>query len=224
MQDTLSSDHRNDDAALVSLLDAGLILMGLELKPAQKTQLIRFIDLLHKWNRVYNLTAVRDKKTMVSRHILDSLSALPIVQRLGDNSIILDVGTGAGIPVIPLAICCPQISFVSVESIGKKTRFQLQALQQLQIKNVDVVQQRIEDVECQANVVISRAFAAPERFLTTVSGHMSKEGLVVIMLGLKDKLPDALPAGYSLIRVQAVTVPGESAERHLALCRYAATT
>lgn len=222
-------------------LEAGASQLAIELSQQQITTLINFLGLLSKWNRVYNLTAVRAVNDMVGRHILDSLSVLswlpeqtvtkpfdakPLDTKqnttpsvLADVVVdVLDVGTGAGLPVIPLAILRPDLQFLSVESNGKKTRFQQQAIVELALSNVNVEQARIEDVHAKANMIVSRAFSAPEKFLHAVDKNCVDNSRVIIMLGLKEKMPANLPEGFELVEMKQLDVPQCESVRHIAVC------
>lgn len=204
--------------------------LGLSLTDQQTHVLVQFLKLLHKWNRVYNLTAVRSIDQMVGRHILDSLSVLPWLPDIavkapisGSTSVtcdVLDVGTGAGLPVLPLAIVRPDLSFVSVESNGKKTRFQQQVVMELKLQNIRVEQARVEAVADRARVVVSRAFTAPDRFLSMVEKNCSSHSRVIIMLGTKERMPDQLPVGFTLCDMQEVDISQFNASRHIAICLY----
>lgn len=225
-----ASNHRLRDK-----LERGAEQLELELQTTHIEKLLDFLSLLKKWNRVYNLTAVRSMDDMVGRHILDSLTVLSWLERsASDNASnidksdasavapgfdVLDVGTGAGLPVIPLAIVKPELQFLSVESNGKKTRFQQQAVLELGLTNVQVQQARIEDVNATAHTVISRAFTAPEKFLDVVRKNCVERSGVVVMLGVKDKMPSELPAGYTLAELEEVRVPYCESSRHIAFCR-----
>ena len=214
----ISDLHKSEP--LLQGLQHGMAQMQIELDLQKQLQLIRYVQLLHKWNRIYNLTAVRDKHDMVSRHLLDSLSLLAYVKAVKDAATVMDVGTGAGIPVIPLAICRPALAFVSVESVGKKTRFQQQAIQELQLRNIEVKQLRIEALDIKTDVIMARAFTAPRAFLNLASKKLKSGGTAIIMLGLKDKLPEQLPNGFTLDSLDAVFIPGEVAQRYIAVCQF----
>ena len=125
---------------LEKLLQQGLREMGLNLAAPVQKKLLNFLKLLEKWNRAYNLTAIRDPEQMVPRHLLDSLTVLPYLQ----GSRVLDIGTGAGLPGIPLALARPDLEFTLLDSNAKKTRFATQALHELGLKNVVVQQERVE--------------------------------------------------------------------------------
>jgi len=183
----------------------------------------KYLSLLSKWNRVYNLTAVRDPAQMVDRHLMDSLMMcrwLPESTNLPNAQFdVMDIGSGAGLPVLPLAIARPDLSFVSVESNGKKTRFQQQSLLELNLSNVTIVNDRVENVQQNARMVISRAFTAPVDFLEIALPLCAKNGQVVIMLGQADRFPAQTPAGYDLEVLTEVDVPGTESARHVAVCR-----
>lgn len=218
----MSTDRHLRDA-----LDRGLLLLADSCVPQpsefEREQLIRFVALLVKWNKIYNLTAVRDPRQMVDRHLLDSLVMsrwLPEVST-ADQAVfdVLDVGTGAGLPVLPLALIRPDLRFLSVESNGKKTRFQQQAILELGLGNVTVRQERIENVTERACLVLSRAFTAPVDFLRLAETLCVPGGAVAVMLGKAERLPDRLPPAYELQELVEVDIPGTDSDRHVALCR-----
>jgi len=206
--------------------------LGLSLAKQQTESLIAFLTLLHKWNRVYNLTAVRTIDEMVDRHIIDSLSVcqwLPTTAISKDSSTnnagthkydVIDIGTGAGLPVLPLAIVRPDLTFLSVESNGKKTRFQQQVLMALDLRHVLIKQARVEDVFDQSKTVISRAFTAPDKFLAIVEKNCAEKSQVIIMLGIKERMPKRLPIGFSLQDIREIKVPQSNSTRHIAICLY----
>lgn len=185
--------------------------------------MLQLLELLVKWNRVHNLTAVRDPVKMVGRHLLDSLIMsrwLPSVTE-NDKSIVdvIDIGSGAGLPVLPLAIIRPDLRFMSIECVGKKTRFQQQVLLELNISNVQLVQDRVENVTSVGRLVLSRAFTAPIDFLRIAYPLCDKDGRVVIMLGHSEHLPDSVSPDYELEELVKVRVPGSETTRHVAVCR-----
>lgn len=207
------------DQGLLQLADSGLPAIG----ERQREHLIHLVVLMAKWNKVHNLTAVRDPLQMVDRHLLDSLVMsrwLP-VQSAAEQAVfdVMDVGTGAGLPVLPLALIRPDLQFLSVESNGKKTRFQQQAVLELGLNNVTVRQDRIENVRDQAMLVLSRAFTAPVDFLRIAETLCVPDGVVAVMLGRAERLPDSLLPAYELQELVQVKVPGTDSARHVALCR-----
>lgn len=197
------------------------VLVSLE----QAYQLKAFDNLLIKWTKRFNLVSANTLNDSVIRHVLDSLSIGPYLEDSehfdkSDTGLydLLDVGSGAGLPVLPLAIAFPERRFASVETNGKKVRFQRQVVLELGLKNLDVFEQRIESVQLQATQVTSRAFAAPANFLQLVTDKCTAGGSAIIMLGQAEKMPEALPDPWRLNSVQPVDVPGESGQRHVALC------
>lgn len=212
-------------------LDEGLLkIHDIDIPAGIRSQLLSYIDLLMKWNRVYNLTAVRDPCAMVKRHLLDSLvllrwlpsqsinpDRLPPAEHAVD---VVDIGSGAGLPVLPLAIARPDLSFVSIESNGKKTRFQQQVLVELALANVQVQHCRVQDASLQGAFITSRAFTAPESFLKIAKPLCSANAQVAIMLGHADRLPQPLPVPYKLEQLEPVDIPGAAGARHIALCRH----
>lgn len=195
-----------------SELSDGLQQMQLDLSAHQQHQLLEYLQLLVKWNSVFNLTAIRDPDEMVSRQLLDSLSILPWVR--GTN--VLDVGTGAGLPGIPLAIALPEIDFTLLDSNGKKTRFLQQVAAQLGLNNVRVVNQRVESFSDAKgfDIITSRAFSALVDFITGTRHLLAAGGAWLAMKGLADKETLELPEDIES-RVHALFVPGCEGQRHL---------
>lgn len=171
--------------------------------------LFNYLLLLHKWNAAYNLTAVRDLDSMIGKHILDSLAILPWLQ----GNKIIDVGTGAGLPGIPLAIAKPETQFVLLDSNGKKTRFLNEVKRQLDLKNLEIVQFRVENYHPNAgfDTVISRAFSSLEQMIHWTQHLIAKDGL---WLAMKGRYPDAeLAAIHQPSRVINYSVEGVEGER-----------
>ncbi|AHK80511.1 16S rRNA methyltransferase [Ectothiorhodospira haloalkaliphila] len=179
-----------------------------------KTPLLAYVSLLTRWNKAYNLTAVRDPRDMVNVHLLDSLAALPHAR----GPRILDVGTGPGLPGIPLALTRPDWQFVLLDSGIKKTRFLRQVVMELGLGNVEVVHSRVENYRPDQgfDTVMSRAFSATGTF-TRVAGHLcGPGGQLLAMKGRDaDNDPEGLPAGWSVVATHSLRVPGLSAVRHL---------
>lgn len=196
-------------------LTEGLEALGLKLPLPQQEALLAYLALLVKWNRTYNLTAIRDPKEMVSRQLLDSLSILSWIH----GPKVLDVGTGAGLPGIPLAIALPKVRFLLLDSNGKKTRFVQQVISELGLQNVSVRQARVEEISDPDgfDTIVSRAFADLHEMLTLTAHLRSSTGRWAAMKsGLAEFDSQALPSGMTW-RVQSLKVPGERAERNLVL-------
>ena len=192
----------------------GVERLGIPLADRQQRLLLAYLQLLVKWNRAYNLTAVRDPREMISRHLLDSLSVLP---RLCGQRV-ADVGSGPGLPGIPLAIADPDSQFVLLDSNGKKTRFAAHAARRLELANVTVVKSRVEDYadEVGFDTVISRAFARVSDFVR-LAGHLcGQSGCLMAMKGRLD--PEELaevPPDWRIAETRELRVPGVDAHRHL---------
>lgn len=208
---------QSDNAAIQALwreqLESGLVAMGLDAEPAQRGQLLGYLSLLLKWNRAYNLTAIRDPGQMVSRQLLDSLSILSLVQ----GPRVLDVGSGAGLPGVPLAIMLPELSFTLLDTNSKKTRFINQVRLELGLKNLAVKQQRVEKYQPDAgfNCITSRAFATLQDMLQGSRHLQAEQGVWVAMKGQlpEDEIAALQGMGYQL-SWQVLDVPGESGSRH----------
>jgi len=199
----------------------GLAAMGLSLDEDRREKLLAFLGLLNKWNRAYNLTAVRDEREMVSRQLLDSLSILPWVT----TDHLLDVGAGGGLPGIPLAIALPEKRFVLLDSNGKKTRFLYQCVLELGLGNVEVIHGRAEDCSPAKpfGQISSRAFTALENLVSWCGDLLANEGE---FLAMKGQFPDdevaALPVGWQVKSSHSLDVPGADGERHLLVVARAA--
>ena len=202
-----------------SQLAAGVAALGLNLPEGAETKLLAYLALLEKWNRVYNLTAVRDPERMVSHHLLDSLAAVPFFQGGCPDLIrVLDVGSGGGLPGIPLAIARPELQVTLVDSIGKKTTFLLQVKAELGLGNLNVVTSRVENYRPDArfHVVTSRAFSDLKEFVNLTRHLLMPGGRWLAMKGV---LPHEeillLPDWVKVSANQALVVPGLAASRHL---------
>ena len=199
-------------------LSDGLGAMGLELSTGQQEQLLALLALLNKWNRAYNLTAVREPRQMVPRQLLDSLSLLPY---LGADRI-LDVGAGGGLPGIPLAIARPDIAFTLLDSNSKKTRFLTQCKLELKLGNVAVIHGRAEDCEPDQpfTQITSRAFTALPNLVEWCGELLADEGQ---FLAMKGQFPDdevsGLPSDWQVDAGHRLDYPGCDGERHLLMIK-----
>ena len=205
------------DPSLRRNLESGLAALALD--PALATPLLDYLALLARWNRTYNLTAVRDPQEMVGKHLLDSLAMHPYVDGIvARQGALADLGTGPGLPGIPLAIVKPGLRVTLVESNGKKARFLREAVRQLRLADVRVVEARIEEVaEPGAYDAITARALATLPLILELGGHLLKpDGRLLAMKGVypADEIA-ALPTGWALQSAYPLTVPGLEAERHL---------
>jgi 16S rRNA (guanine527-N7)-methyltransferase len=190
--------------------------LGLALADTQVATLERYLDLLEKWNRVYNLTAIRERSRMVTHHLLDSLAVLPHVR----GPRVLDVGSGAGLPGIPLAVAGPALHVTLLESNHKKSAFLTQTVAELQLANVQVVTERVESWQPEArfDTIVSRAFAELGEFASLASRLLAPQGVLAAMKGVHPfEEIERLPQGFRVEQVIRLRVPGLDAERHLVL-------
>ncbi|HDM8041088.1 16S rRNA (guanine(527)-N(7))-methyltransferase RsmG [Vibrio fluvialis] len=198
-------------------LDALIAQTDLEVSEHQREQLVGYVELLNKWNKAYNLTSVRDPMEMMVKHILDSIVVSPLL--VGERFI--DVGTGPGLPGIPLAIMNPNKSFVLLDSLGKRIRFIKQVLHELKIANVTPVQSRVEDYDGEEGFdgVLSRAFASITDMVEWC--HHLPRAHTGVFLALKGLLPQEeiaqLPEWCSVTDIKALNVPELEGERHLVI-------
>lgn len=214
-----SSENRGD---LVAGLAVGIGALGLDLSEAQQQNLMAYLDLIQKWNKVYNLTALRDPKEMLTHHLLDSLSAVGPLQRHLQGVLsfdeqgcaLLDVGSGGGLPGVVVAICCPKVRVTCVDAVSKKAAFVQQVAASLKLPNLKGVHARVESLRGPFDVVCSRAFASLPDFVTWSSGALADAG---VWMAMKGKLPAdemlALPSFAQVFHVEQLQVPGLDAER-----------
>nr|WP_255709898.1 16S rRNA (guanine(527)-N(7))-methyltransferase RsmG [Lelliottia sp. WAP21] len=193
---------------------------GISLTDHQKNQLVAYVDMLNKWNKAYNLTSVRDPNEMLVRHILDSIVVAPHLQ--GERFI--DVGTGPGLPGIPLSIVRPESHFTLLDSLGKRVRFLRQVQHELKLENIEPVQSRVEDFPSEPpfDGVISRAFASLNDMVSWCKHLPGQNGRFYALKGLvpEDEIAQ-LPAGFSVENITKLRVPQLEGERHLVIIKHA---
>ncbi|MDO8331032.1 MAG: 16S rRNA (guanine(527)-N(7))-methyltransferase RsmG [Fluviicoccus sp.] len=202
-----------DTPQLATLLDSGIRQLQLELPVGSNERLLSYVTALQKWNSAYNLTAIRDPKDMVVKHLLDSLAVSPHVR----SGSLLDVGTGAGLPGLVLAMVRPDLQVDLLDSNSKKTRFLVQMAAQFGLKNVKVHHARVEQAKLPPQAqIISRAFASLNDFAHWCGHLMADDGLLLAMKGLypQDEI-DALPAPFAVRETHVLTVPYLAEARHL---------
>ena len=206
---------------LAPLLRAGLA--DLHLDPALETPLLDYLALLLRWNRTYNLTAVRDPREMVTKHLLDSLAMHPHVDGIArDGGALADLGTGAGLPGIPLAIAKPGLRVTLVESAGKKARFMREAVRHLKLADVQVAESRIEalDMPGAFDAITARALATLPLLVEWGGPLLKPDGRLLAMKGVEPAEEiAALPEGWAVEAVHPLRVPGLPAQRHLVVVR-----
>ena len=200
-----------------NLVDKGSHSLSLDLTQKQLDILVSYIEQLVRWNKAYNLTAIRDPLDMIKLHILDSLAIIAPLSRIHGHRFI-DIGTGAGLPGMVLAIVCPHLIVHLLDTNGKKTRFLTQFKHLHQLNNVEVFNQRCESYfpKKTYDIVLSRAFASITDMLKGCLHLINNDGVFVAMKGTYPQQElDAMPANYCLINCEILEVPGVKAERHL---------
>jgi 16S rRNA (guanine527-N7)-methyltransferase len=207
---------------LLPALQKGLDGLGLALTSDQQVQLLAYMDLIAKWTKVYNLTAVRDADEMLTHHLLDSLAVIAPLRRelarlnlpAGSNYKLLDVGSGAGLPGIVIAITCPEVSVTCVDTVAKKAAFIQQVAATLRLPNLKGLHARVETLTEPFDVVCSRAFASLVDFTAWSQFALADHG---VWMAMKGKLPDqelaVLPENVQVFHVEQLQVPGLNAER-----------
>jgi 16S rRNA (guanine527-N7)-methyltransferase len=195
-------------------LTRGIEQLDLELSVDKTTRLLQYLALLDKWNKKFNLTAVRDPRDMVIRHLLDSLATLPYL----DNKSIIDVGTGAGLPGLVIAICKPELGITLLDTNGKKTRFLQQVVMEMQLNNVSVVQSRVESYspEHLFDRIISRAFTALDNMVDWCQHFLAPHGEFLAMKGAyPEPGQKPLPSPWQVKETITLNVPYLDEQRHL---------
>jgi 16S rRNA (guanine527-N7)-methyltransferase len=208
--------------AVAKALSEGVSELGLTLNDAEQAQLLGYMALIQKWNKVYNLTALRNPDEILTHHLLDSLSAIaPLARELErmqkgflDGPTLLDVGSGGGLPGVVIAICCPHVKVTCVDAVSKKSAFVQQVAASLKLPNLKGVHARVENLTGPFDVVCSRAFASLPDFVSWSVNALSDQG---VWMAMKGKRPTeevaALPPFASLFHVEPLQVPGLDAER-----------
>ncbi len=200
----------------LTVLQAGAAELGLPLAPAQFEQLLAYLALIQKWNKVYNLTAVRDPQEMLTHHLLDSLTAVaPLLRHTqGRPAKVLDVGSGGGLPGVVLAICRPELDVSCVDTVGKKAAFIQQVAATLKLPHLHGIHDRVERLSGPFVVICCRAFAALPDLVSWSRSALAEAG---VWMAMKGKHPQAeiegLPADVDAFHVEPLTVPGLQAER-----------
>ena len=213
--------NATSDESLRSALDQGVDALVLSLDTAQKEKLLAYLALISKWTQVYNLTAVRDPADMLTHHLLDSLAVVkPLLSQLAVLQInrtglkLLDVGSGAGLPGIVVAICCPDITVHCVDTVAKKAAFIQQVAASLKLSNLRGIHARVESLTDTYDVICSRAFASLENFTKWSVQALAAQG---VWMAMKGKHPademTALPPEVQVFHVEQLLVPGLDAER-----------
>jgi len=197
-------------------LSRSALQLGVELTAAQTDLLLRYLGLIQKWNKVYNLTALRDPAEMLTHHLLDSLAIVAPLRRQtrGQGARLLDVGAGAGLPGVVAVICCPELAVTCVDTVAKKAAFIQQVAAELKLPNLRGRHARVESLREPYDVISSRAFASLADFTTWSGGALAPQG---VWLAMKGRRPDdeiaALPAAVEVFHVEQLAVPGLDAER-----------
>lgn len=216
---------------LSASLGVGLNELGLELNSSQTKSLLAYLELLQKWNKVYNLTALRLPQEMLTHHLLDSLAVIrPLRQQLMESPALsdggvhlLDVGSGAGLPGVVIAICCPEIEVTCVDAVGKKVAFIQQVALALELPNLKGLHARVETVSQTFEIICSRAFSSLADFVVGSMAALAPKG---IWLAMKGKLPEdefaVLPEAVKVFHVEQIEVPGLDAARCIVWMRRSA--
>lgn len=205
-----------DDPLLAARLRDGADELGVSLDTAQHQQLVRYLSLIAQWTRVYNLTAVRDPEQMLTQHLLDSLAVVVPLRRVtgGRSASLLDVGSGAGLPGVVIAVACREIAVTCVDTVGKKAGFIRQVGAELGLERFAALHARVEEVAGQWDFVASRAFSSLEDFVRLTRHVLTPAGY---WMAMKGRIPDdeltGLPSDIAAFHVEPLRVPGLDAER-----------
>jgi len=208
------NDQHTLENELLTVLQNCLKKCELIVTEEQQLQLIRYVLMMHKWNKAYNLTSVREPRQMVIKHIVDSIVVAPFLDKVH----YIDVGTGPGLPGIPLAIMCPDKQFLLLDSLGKRVRFMKQVAYELKIDNIQPIQSRVEDFKPDVEIdgVLSRAFASLKDMLHWCQHLVDSHGVFLALKGqLTTQELDELPLGFILQETIKLDVPDLEGERHI---------
>jgi 16S rRNA (guanine527-N7)-methyltransferase len=208
------NDQHTLENELLTVLQNCLKKCELIVTEEQQLQLIRYVLMMHKWNKAYNLTSVREPRQMVIKHIVDSIVVAPFLDKVH----YIDVGTGPGLPGIPLAIMCPDKQFLLLDSLGKRVRFMKQVAYELKIDNIQPIQSRVEDFKPDVEIdgVLSRAFASLKDMLHWCQHLVDSHGVFLALKGqLTTQELDDLPLGFILQETIKLDVPDLEGERHI---------
>jgi 16S rRNA (guanine527-N7)-methyltransferase len=208
------NDQHKLENELLFFLKNSLKKCELTVTEDQQLQLIRYVLMMHKWNKAYNLTSIRDPKKMIIKHVIDSIVVAPFL----DEIYYIDVGTGPGLPGIPLAIMCPDKQFILLDSLGKRVRFMKQVAYELKIENIEPVQSRVEDYfpDVKIDGVLSRAFASLKDMLHWCQHLVDSDGVFIALKGqLTTAELDELPLEFTLLETVKLDVPDLEGARHI---------
>lgn len=211
------------DAERTALASVGTAL-GVDIGAAQIERLLDYLDLLDRWNGVYNLSAIRDREAMRTQHLADCLAVVPALRRRGTRGPLLDVGSGGGLPGVVIAVLMPEVQVVCVDAVAKKAAFIRQAAGHLSLANLQAQHGRVEDLRLpKADTIVSRAFASLERFVSLTEGHLAADGAWMAMKGQvpHEEIAD-MPTTVRVFHVEHVEVPGLDAARCLVWMQRAA--
>ena len=203
-------------------LSQGIQVLDMSLNDIQQNQLLKYLELLAKWNKTYNLTAVRDPKKMFTHHLLDSLAAIKPLQRQtsGRKITLLDAGSGGGLPGVVIAICCPEVEVTCIDAVAKKVAFIRQVAGILDLQNLHMRHARVQTITEPFDVIISRAFASLADFVHWSTSALEKGG---VWLAMKGKNPAEeiaqLPASVEVFHVEQLNVPKLDMDRCLVWIR-----
>lgn len=215
--------RESESTGFAERLDHALISFELHITATQKKTLLNYLEQLSKWNKTYNLTAIRDQEQALIQHVFDSLSVVsPIQKRMQEKNIaaprIMDVGSGGGLPGVILAITLPQANIVCIDTVEKKTAFVRHVAGVLNLKNLDALHARVEEVtDKQMDVVVSRAFASLKDFANLAGQHVVKNGELIAMKGKhpQDEMLELAQTAWIVDKVETLVVPELDAERCL---------